>query len=47
MLYQVLSRMIIRGDTEGLRDKIDVFYAMGRVTEEQYTELCGMLTQKA
>lgn len=47
MLYQVLSRMIIRGDTEGLRDKIDVFYAMGRLTEAQYTELCGMLTQEA
>ena len=43
MLYQVLKRMILRGDVSGLREKIDVFYAVDRLTQTEYTELCGML----
>lgn len=43
MLYQVLKRMISRGEVAGLREKVDVFYAVGRITEQEYTELCGLL----
>lgn len=47
MLYQVLSRMIDRGQTAGLQEKLDVFYAVGRISDAQYTELCGRLTPEA
>lgn len=43
MLYRTLKRMIERGQTEGLEDKIDVFYAAGKLTEGEYTELIAML----
>lgn len=45
MLYRVLKRMIERGQTEGMAEKLDVFYAAGKITEEQYTELTEMLTK--
>ena len=43
MLYRVLKRMIERGQTEGMQEKLDVFYATDKITEEQYKELTGML----
>ena len=43
MLYTILTRMIARGNTVGLQEKLDVFYAVGRVTEAEYTELTGAL----
>ena len=45
MLYQVLKRMILRGEVAGLREKIDVFFAVSRITQEEYVELCGMLAE--
>ncbi len=47
MLYNVLKRLIERGQTTGLREKLDVFYAVGSVTEAQYTELTGLLPAQA
>ena len=44
MLYRVLKRMIERGQTDGLAEKIDVFYAAGKLTEAEYTELTGLLS---
>lgn len=44
MLYLVLSRMIDRGNTEGLAEKIDVFFAFGKLTEEEYSELMSRLS---
>ena len=41
MLYRTLERMVARGMTEELRDKIDTLYALGRLTEEQYRALVG------
>lgn len=38
-LYNTLVRMIERGQTEGLGEKIDVFYAVGRLSTEEYKEL--------
>ena len=43
MLYEVLERIIARGDTAGLREKIDVFFAADRLTETQYQTLCARL----
>lgn len=43
MLYRTLRRLIELGRTEGLQDKLDVFYAAGRITEAEYTELSGQL----
>ena len=36
MLYRTLKRMIERGQTEGLEEKIDIFFAVGKVTESEY-----------
>jgi hypothetical protein len=35
--------MIERGQTEGLEEKIDVFYAAGKITETEYNDLIAML----
>ena len=43
MLYRTLKRMIERGQTDGLEEKIDIFYAAGKLTETEYTQLMGML----
>ena len=43
MLYNVLTRMIARGQGEGLAEKVDVFYAVGKLTEVQYRELSALL----
>ena len=44
MLYRTLKRMVEKGQTEGLEEKIDIFFAAGKITEAEYTELMGMLT---
>ena len=36
MLYRILLRLIERGLTDGLEEKIDIFYAAGKVTEAEY-----------
>ncbi len=43
MLYRTLKRMIERGRAEGLAGKLDVFFAAGKLTEEAYRELAGLL----
>lgn len=44
MLYKVLKRMIERGITENITEKLDVFYAADKLTEEEYSELISMIT---
>ena len=44
MLYRILKRLIEKGQTEGLTNKLDIFFAVGKLTEEEYTELTGLLT---
>ena len=40
MLYKTLKKLKERnGLTDDLKNKIDVFFAVGRITEEQYNEL--------
>ena len=46
MLYRTLKRMIERGQTEGIKGKLDVFHDVGKITETEYTELIGMLASK-
>lgn len=47
MLYRTLKRMIERGQTTGIETKIDIFFAAGKITEEEYNELIGMLKKDA
>ena len=47
MLYRTLKRMIERGQTEGMEEKIDIFFAAGKLTEAEYTELMDMLHPNA
>lgn len=46
MLYRVLKRLIELGKTEGLEERIDVFFATGKLTEDQYNELIGLLKKQ-
>ena len=40
MLYRTLLKLKERdGLTSDLKNKIDIFFATGRITEEQYNEL--------
>ena len=43
MLYRTLKRMIQRGQTLGMAEKLDVFYAADKLSAAEYTELNGML----
>ena len=47
MLYRVIKRLIEMGSTEGLGEKIDVFYAVGKLNEAEYNELINMLPQES
>lgn len=43
MLYRTLKRMIERGNTAGMAEKLDIFLAADRITIGEYTELAAML----
>ena len=43
MLYRTLKRMIERGQTAGMVEKLDIFFAANKLTQAEYTELTGML----
>ena len=43
MLYRTIKRLINLGQTDGLEEKIDIFFATGKLTETEYNELMGML----
>lgn len=43
MLYRTLLKLKERnGLTDNLKNKIDIFFATGRITEEQYNELMNI-----
>ena len=44
MLYRTLKRMIERDKTDGLEEKLDIFFAANKLSEAEYTELVSMLT---
>ena len=43
MLYRTLKRLVDMGQTGGLAEKIDIFFAAGKLTEAEYTELTALL----
>lgn len=43
MLYRTLKRLIQRGQTAGMAEKLDIFFAADKLTQEEYTELAAML----
>lgn len=43
MLYRTLKSLINKGRIEGLTEKIDIFYAAGKLTDEEYSELISLL----
>lgn len=43
MLYRTLKRMIERNQTEGMAQKLDIFFASSKLTEAEYAELAEML----
>ena len=46
MVYKMLKNMILRGKTEGIEHRIDVFYAAGKLTDEEYEELMALLKEE-
>lgn len=45
MVYKMLKNMILRGKTEGIEHRIDVFYAAGKLTDVEYEDLIGLLKE--
>lgn len=43
MLYRTLKRMIERGNTDGMTEKLDIFFAADKLTEAEYLELVDLL----
>ena len=43
MLFRTIKRLIEMGMTDGIEEKIDVFYAAGKIDSVQYNELISML----
>ena len=43
MLYRTLKRMIERGNTTGMAEKLDIFFAADKLTADEYQELIAML----
>jgi len=44
MAYKCAKVLISNGRTEGLADNLDVLLLNGRLTQEEYTELAGLLS---
>lgn len=44
MLYRTLKRMIERGQTDGMAEKLDIFFAANKISEAEYLELTAMLS---
>lgn len=45
-MYNIMTKLINKRfykTREEAQQKCDVFYAVGRITDEQYTELCALI----
>ncbi len=42
-MYRTLVRLIENGQTVGLSAKLDLLYALGRLSDEEYQSLVGLL----
>ena len=49
MIYRLLKRMITTGnyEKEDTQNKLDIFFAVNRITEEQYLELTELINSKS
>lgn len=47
-IYELLKRMITTGNYEkaDMQNKLDVFFMVGRITQDQYLELTEMINPK-
>lgn len=45
-LYNTCARLIKRGKTNGMRKKLDIFFANDSLTEDEYTKLTTQLEAK-
>ena len=45
MTYKLVKKLIALGRTDGLAEKIDVYFAAGRLTATEYEELVGLLSK--
>lgn len=43
MIYELCKKLIEMKKTDGLQEKIDVYYLSNRLTKEQYEELTELL----
>lgn len=43
MLYRTLKKLIEKKQTDGLAEKIDIFFAVGKISETEYNELVELL----
>ena len=43
MTYTLCKRLIEAGRIDNMLNKLDVFFAVGRITDDEYIELTGML----
>ena len=43
MVYRMILKMIENGQIKGLRNKVDVLYVAGSLTDEQYNEIVALL----
>lgn len=43
MLYRTLKRMLQRGQTTVMEQKLDIFFAADKLTKVEYAELTAML----
>jgi len=46
VLYKTIKRLVENAQTDGLSEKVDIFYAAGKLTDEQYAEIVGLLAGK-
>jgi hypothetical protein len=46
MLYRTLLALIKKGQTDGLAEKIDIFFAAGKLTEAEYADLTNALEKQ-
>lgn len=46
-LYEIIKRVINRGkNIDNYQEKLDLLFALGRLTETEYKELTDLLTEK-
>ncbi len=42
--YSICKLLITLGSTTGLKEKVNMFYACGQLTDDQYSELTNTMT---